>query len=88
MWNSHLKSHLNISAQEGVFIGRERKSRTKRSGGEAVDVQAASLLVLTWMFNVSILELVSASQIPVVGRSVSSEVMAKAISSISRNRNF
>lgn len=60
------KDHLNISVQAEVFVRKERENRTKESGGGAVDMQAVSLLVPIWIFNVSILELVSVSQIPAV----------------------
>lgn len=46
-----------------------------------MDVQTVSLLGLIWTVNVSILELVSASQIPAVGHSVSIKVVVEAISS-------
>lgn len=61
------KAHLSISVQAVVFIGRERKSRTKKSGGGAVNEQAVSLLALIRTVSVSRLELVSASQIPQLG---------------------
>ena len=75
-----LQSPFNIPVQAWVFIKRERKTRTKRSGGGAVDMQAVSLLVLIWIFNIGILELVSASQISAVGWSVSANVVVKAVS--------
>ena len=48
---------------------------------------AVSLVVWTWIFNVSILELVSVSQIPAVGQSVSPEVVVRAISCTGKNWN-
>ena len=62
MRDSHLKAHLPISVQAGVFIRRERDKEKKEIRREAVDMQAVSLLVLMWIFNDSILELVSAAK--------------------------
>ena len=73
--------------QADAVIGRERGKEHKEIGEESMDVQAVSLLVPMWFFNVSILELASDSRIPVVGQSTSPEVVAKAISYISRNWN-
>ena len=45
--------------QAEVFKRKEaRESRTKRSGGGLVDVQAVFLQDLMWIFMVSVLELV------------------------------
>lgn len=41
--------------------------------------QAVSLLVLIWIFKVSILELLSVSQVPAVRQSVSGKIVVKAI---------
>ena len=66
MGDSRLKAHLPISGQAGFFIRSER-AEDKEIRGEAVDVPAVSLLVPTGIFNVSILELVCASQVPAAG---------------------
>ena len=39
MASSCLKDHLNISMQAGLFIRRDRESRTKMPGGGAVGMQ-------------------------------------------------
>lgn len=88
MGDSHLKGHLNISVQAGDSIRRGRNEENKDMGGAAMDVLAVSVVVLIWIFNVSTLELASASQIPAVGQSASPVVMVKTGSCTSRNWNY
>ena len=64
---SHLKAHLNISVQAVVFIRRKRDKETKEIRGRGCERAGSVLGGLTWIFNISILELVSASQVPAVG---------------------
>ena len=67
-----------MSVKAGDFIRRERDKENREVGGVAVDVLAVSMVVPIWIFNVSTLELVSASQIPAVRQSASPVVMVKA----------
>lgn len=63
------QNHLNVSVHAEVFIGREKERGTEtrwRDCGHA----AMSLLILIRIFNVSTLELVRVSHIPVVKRSM------------------
>ena len=80
-----LKAPLSISMQAGVFIGRERHKQNREIGGRLLDMLAMSLAAPIWAFNVNILELVGTSQIPAGGRSVSPEVVVKAVSGTGRN---
>lgn len=49
--------YLHISVQAGVFVERERESKTKRSGGGSVDTQALSLVVSISSFTTKFLQL-------------------------------
>ena len=77
-WGTLVSKLILTSQCRQGFHNEGEEKQNKEIGGDARGVQAVSLLVLIWNFNVSIMGLVSTSQIPAVVQSLSAEVVLKA----------